>query len=139
MQVESTQISVQNPTSELSQYSQNLIQMPIAISTQASTSTQNVRESEDYSSLVSLIKDQSNLIESFKKIIEGLNAKLERFEKFEKSLVSKNIHENVHESVCENDCENQNVIQEQGNLHKNDILKPIFLQCKFIHDEIKHN
>ena len=68
MQVESTQISVQNPTSELSQYSQNLIQMPIAISTQASTSaqnvrestqtntsTQNVRESEDYSCLVSLI------------------------------------------------------------------------------------
>ena len=46
VQFESTQISVQNPTSELS-----------PISTQNSTSTQNVREPEDYSSLVSLIKE----------------------------------------------------------------------------------
>ena len=65
VQVESTQ----NPTSELSQDSQNSIQMQLMpISTQASTSaqnvrestqtntsTQNVRESEDYSCLVSLI------------------------------------------------------------------------------------
>ena len=37
--------------------------------------------------LMNLIKDQSNIIKNLQRVIEGLNARLERFERFENELL----------------------------------------------------
>ena len=81
-------------------------------------STQNEHD-YPYPSLESFIKDPSNLIKNLQKIIEDLDARLE---KFESGLVSKNVDkdvikniENVHENV------HDNATQEQDkNEHKKD-------------------
>ena len=63
-------------------------------------SDQNVQEStQDYSCLVSLIKDQSKLIKDLQKIIEGLNARLEKFEKDVSKSADQNVDMNVDKEV----------------------------------------
>ena len=72
------------------------------------TSSQNI---QDFPSLVSLIKEQSNLIKNLHKIIEGLNARLEKSEANEKTIEALNKRLEAYE----NQNQNQNVTKNVPN------------------------
>ena len=102
---------------------------------------QTVRTVQELSSasvqdLVSLIKNQSYLIENLHKTIEGLNARLERFEKIELALVSKNVSKDVSKDVSRDVSRDvssdvsKDVSSDVVNMDvSNSVIKEVFKEC----------